>query len=565
MAMLRVLKGLNPKQIFPLERESTVLGRNPECDIVLEVGAVSRQHARVFNVGGEYYLEDLNSRNGTFINEQPVQGRRQLKDDDEVRICDSVFVFHQELPLEETLDAGTVHLDDGSAALVDEHWTGNSTVMSRLDVSQGRTGLRLTAQPETKLKALIEIGKNLGKALALVDVLPKLLDSLFGIFVQADRGFIVLKDPRSGRLLPMAVKHRRPAEEETIRISRTIVNEVMNAKQAILSADAASDSRFDMAESIVDYHIRSMMCVPLIGIDDAAMGVIQIDTLDQQNRFSRDDLDVLASVAGPLATAVENAQLYEAALRQRAIEHELTIAHEVQQGFLPEHPPELAGYTFFDFYEAASQLGGDYFDYLILPDGRLALVLADVSGKGISAALLVARLSAEIRYSLATQPTAAAAMSQVNRVFCKPRWEDRFITMGLGVLDPRRHEVTLVNAGHMSPVLHSRAGATEVVSHDASGLPLGVDEQTDYAETSIRLEPGETLTWYTDGITEAMDRQNRLYGRKRLFRQIESTSSGDVVAMGQRILGDVKQFVGAHAQSDDMCIVCFGRGSVESA
>ncbi|MBN2217304.1 MAG: SpoIIE family protein phosphatase [Pirellulales bacterium] len=561
MAILRVREGLNPGQILPLDRDLLVLGRNPDCDIVVDAGAVSRQHAQLVRVDGRFYVEDLKSRNGTFLNGQRVFGRQPLRENDELRICDLVFVFQENSDSCVKFEGETVHLDDGTALLIDQRWHGGSTVMSKLDVSRGQTGLRLAVQPEAKLKALVEIGQSLGKALTPGDVMPKLLDSLFTIFAQADRGFIVLRNADSGRLTPVAVKHRRADDEQTIRISRTIINEVMDAKEAILSADAASDSRFDMAESIVDFQIRSMMCAPLIGTDDNALGVIQIDALDQRNRFNRDDLDVLASVAGQLAVAVENAQLHEAALRQRAIEHELAIAHEVQQGFLPERPPELSGYSFFDFYEPANQLGGDYFDYITLPDGRLGIVLADVSGKGISAALLVARLSAEVRYWLASQATPADALARVNRVFCEHQWQDRFVTMSLGVLDPQSHEITLVSAGHMSPVLHGPGGTSEVVTHAASGLPLGVDEGTEYEQTSVRLAPGESLTLYSDGITEAMDHQNRLYGRSRLFARIEDSVHGDVVGLGQQILGDVRQFVGTRPQSDDMCLVCFGRKS----
>ncbi|HLA84011.1 MAG TPA: SpoIIE family protein phosphatase [Thermoguttaceae bacterium] len=558
-AILRVLKGLDPGQLLPLGQETIVLGRNPDCDIVVDAGAVSRQHARLVHAGGRYYVEDLNSRNGTFVNERRVFGRQPLAENDELRICDLVFVFHEETPTDEEPDGGTVHLDDGSAVMVDGHSLGSSSVMSKLDVAKTHMGLRLDAQPEAKLKALVEIGQNLGKTLSLDEVLPKLLDSLFRIFIRADRGFIVLKDAESGRLRPMAVKHRRAGREDAVRISRTIVKEVMNGKEAILSADAASDVRFDMAESVVDFHIRSMMCAPLVGSDGGAMGVIQVDALDPRNRFSSDDLDVLASVAGQLAAAVENAQLHEAALRQRALEHELAIAHEVQQGFLPERAPELEGYVFFDFYEPANQLGGDWFDYVALPDGRVAVVLADVSGKGISAALLVARLSAEVRYSLASQPGPGAALGRVNKVFCHDRWQDRFITLGLGVLDPGRHEVTLVSAGHMSPVVFGPRGIAEVVSHEATGLPLGVDEATEYRETLVTLEPRETLTLYTDGITEAMNHEDQFYGRERLFAQIAAANHGDVTDLGERILGDVKRFVGARTQSDDMCLVCVGR------
>ena len=193
--------------------------------------------------------------------------------------------------------------------------------MSKLDVSSGPSSLRLQVNTEAKLKALLEISQNLGKALGLDEVLPKLLDSLFTIFLQADRGFIVLRDPQTGRLVPKAVKHRRHDE------ARNDPHQPHDRQQRDGHARRRSsrptrpaDSRFDMAESIVDFHIRSMMCAPLIASDGEPLGVIQIDTLDQRNRFNRDDLDVLASVACQAAFAVENAQLHEAALREQAID-----------------------------------------------------------------------------------------------------------------------------------------------------------------------------------------------------------------------------------------------------
>jgi len=562
MAILRVLQGLNPGQVFPLDGESSVLGRSPDCDVVLEVGAVSRRHARISNVDGRFYVEDLHSRNGTFLNERLITGRQPLAEGDQIRVCDLVFVFHQGPLSAGAGEPGTVVLESGGAMMVDdERSTGGSTVMTKLDASMGPTGARLRLQPEAKLKALVEIGQNLSRALAPGDVLPRLLDGLFAIFVQADRGFIVLRSPDSKGLVPMAVKHRRDADNQTIRISRTIVNEVMARKEAILSADATSDSRFDMAESIIDFHIRSMMCAPLIGIDGEALGVIQIDTLDQRNRFSREDLDVLTSVASQAAYAVENAQLHEAALRERAIAHELAIAHEVQQGFLPETRPKLPGYDFFDFYEPAQQLGGDYFDYVRLRDGRLAVVLADVSGKGISAALLMARLSAEVRYSLASHASAADAVGHLNNVFCENRWEDRFITMILGVLDPTAHRVTFVNAGHLPPLLHGGGATCEAVTYAQTRLPLGVDRDVKHVETTVTLRPGDSVTLYSDGITEAMNARGELYGRARLWARVDGLDGQSIPAMGQAILEDVKRFVGNRPQSDDMCLTCFGRAA----
>ncbi len=160
--------------------------------------------------------------------------------------------------------------------------------------------------------------------------------------------------------------------EERVRISRTIVNQVMASKEAILSADAASDTRFETSQSIADLRIRSVMCVPLIDSEGQPLGAIQIDTLDQRHRFQQDDLDVLASVASQAAIAVDNAQMHENALKQQsASQRDLELAHKVQRGLLPSQPPRWpSNYHFFDFYESANQVGGDYYDYIELPGHR---------------------------------------------------------------------------------------------------------------------------------------------------------------------------------------------------
>jgi len=559
MAVLRALRGENPGQLFHLESQAAVLGRHPDCDIVLDVKAVSRQHVRIVLKEGRYYVEDLRSRNGTFLNEQLVEGHQLLSEGDRLRVCDLVFVFHEGTPEAVVSAQEEAEGIEATALLVEDDRKGSgSTVMSKLDISSGTSGLRLAVNPEAKLKALVEIGQHMGRALELSEVLPKLLDGLFTIFVQADRGFIVLKERDGGKLVPKAVRHRRDESTAPVRISRTIVNSVMETKEAILSADATTDARFDMAESIVDFHIHSMMCAPLIDSTGQALGVIQIDTLDQRNRFGREDLEVLASVACQAAVTVENAQLHEIAVQERVIARELALAHEVQQGFLPAAPPELPGYDFFDFYEPANQLGGDYFDYIPLSGGRVAVVLADVSGKGVPAALLVAKLSAETRYCLASEPTPAAAVRRLNNVFCESRWEGRFVTAVLAVLDPARHEVTIVNAGHMGPLLRRTSGEVEAVGEATGGLPLGVDADVEYGGYPFVLAPGESLTMYTDGITDAMNAAQQFYGLDRLRTQL-GRQGDSLDQISRRILDDVQRFVGSQSQTDDMCVACFGR------
>ncbi|MGO8690297.1 MAG: SpoIIE family protein phosphatase [Thermoguttaceae bacterium] len=559
MAVLQTLQGPQPGRVFPLEGNSITLGRHPDCDIVLEVAAVSRQHARILLVDGKFYVEDLRSRNGTLLNGRPLVQRELLREHDQLGICDLVFIFHHglpdlELPVARRQDEGA----EPPAMVIEDEPRGGSAVMSKLDLSIGAASLRLGTNAETKLKALLEISQNLGKALAVKQVLPKLLDSLFTIFIQADRGFIVLRDPAGGRLVPKAVKYRRGDDPEMIRISRTIISEVMATKEAILSADAAVDKRFDMAESIADFHIRSMMCAPLINSEGAAIGVIQIDTVNQRNRFSREDLDVLASVASQAAFAVENAELHETLLREQALERELRVAHEVLRGFLPAASPRIPQYEFFAFYEPASQLGGDYYDYIPLSGGRLAVVVADVSGKGIPASLLMARLSADARYCLASEPTPAEAVNRLNRAFCEAGWEDRFVTLVLAVLDVQHNEVAVVNAGHLPPLLRLGPGQIEPVLEAEPHLPLGVEYETRYTQHTLTLAPENLLVLYTDGITEAMNDQDQLYGAARLRSQLASPAAR-VERIGRQILEDVKLFVGLRPQSDDMCLVCLGR------
>ena len=560
MAELRTIEGPHTGGVFPLDRESAVLGRHPDCDIVLDSGAVSRQHARIQRADDKFYIEDMQSRNGTYVNGRQIRERRLLNNHDRITLCDVVMIFNDDSGDEKPASGrGTVSILETTALMVDDEAAGdNSTVMTRMDVSSGSSSLRLEVNPHAKLKALVEISQKLGRAVALNEVLPKVLDSLLTIFPQADRGVMVFRDAASGKLVPKALKHRRPELVDTVRISRTIVQGVMASKEAILSADASSDKRFAASESIVDFHIRSVMCAPLITSQGDVTGVIQIDTSDQRNRFSRDDLEVLASVACQAAIAVENAELHEMAIRDQKRSRELEVAHDVLRGFLPSRSPRIQGYDFFHFYEPANELGGDYYDYIHLPGRRLAIVVADVSGKGIPASLLMARLSADVRYCLASEPSPAEAVAQLNRVFFAAGWEDRFVTLILAVLDPLRHELTLVDAGHPPAYLQTAGQVIQAVDEANIRLPLGVMDDAQYLQVSHVLDPGDQLVLYTDGISEAMNEKNELYGFQRLYEQMKSPCPG-AAAYGQRILGDVKKFVGKRAQSDDMCLVCLGR------
>ncbi len=505
-----------------------------------------------------YFVEDLQSRNGTLLNDKRITARAPLDEGDQIIICDQEFRFRTNEG-RGTLDSLQNLEESGVAELVDDTTTpGRASVMATFDVSGGSASWGLSAKPEVKLAALIEISNGLAQAISVGDILPKLLDCLFKIFVQADRGFVVMRPKPDGPLVPVSVKTRRAGDEERMRISRTIVEEAMNSRKAILSADAASDERFSMAQSIADFSIRSMICAPMMGNDGQPIGVIQIDTLNQRARFTDSDLEVLASVASQAAVAIDNAKMHEQVLEQRALQHDLQLARRMQRALLPSKPLQVPGYYFFDYYQAARQVGGDYYDYVALPGGRYAVIVGDVAGKGVPAALLMARLSADVRFSLASEADTAKAVRQINEGFAQQDWQDRFVTMIAAVLNPKTGDLIMVNAGHMNPLLRRRDGSVSEIGEEASGLPLGVDPDYVYESYSHRLEPGDVITIFTDGFSEAMNGERELYGLDRLRNQLSSPVL-NVRDFGQHILDDVNQFVDGHDQSDDMCLVCFGR------
>ena len=558
MAILQISSGPQKGRQYDLSQEKYVLGRHPECDIVVDTGAVSRYHAQVLHEEGRFFVEDLKSRNGTFVNGKMINGRESLTHGDVIQICDlSLRFVERVLAPAAANDPLLTHSRFHTFVIEDD--TSTSTIMSKVEVSASNAGsVQVMAKPEVKLRALIEINHSLGQALALDEVLPNVLDGLFKIFIQADRGFIALQDPQTGELIPRWTKVSRDDANDDLRISRTIVKQVMESQQAILSADAASDERFEMSQSIADFRIRSMMCAPLLDSSGKSFGVLQIDTLNQSSRFQPEDLEVHASVASQAAVAIVNAQLHEAALRQREIERDLEIAQTVQKGFLPEHPPALEGYRFFNFYRAANHVGGDYYDYIELPDGRLAIVVADVVGHGVAAALLMAKLAAEVRIALAGGAAPAAAVTKLNARLSNETLSDRFITLVLAVLDPADQTLTVVNAGHMATMI--RRGQTEVeeIGEAVAGVPLAVDDQFVYEQESTTLHPGDLVALYTDGINEAMNEAGDQYGIQRL-RELVAVANQGPESLGTTVIEDVQRFVGQQPQNDDMCLVCVGR------
>ena len=541
---------------YRLVKEKTIIGRHPGCDIVVDSGSVSRQHAAIEMKDGGWCVEDLGSRNGTIVNGVTLTGQHRLEASDEIGVCDDRLVF----TVGDTTPSEWVSLGgetDESQAVFQSH-DEESMIVSQLDIPGPSADAGMSQNAEAKLRAVNGLNRALGASLSLEEVLPRLLDGIFDIFPNVERGFVLLNDVKTNRLILRAKKLKNAEEKGSLQLSLSLVNKVASSQTAILSADATSDSRFRLNESVVDCNIRSVMCVPFISAEGVVLGVLQVDSRDIQNGFSEGDLEVLAGITGQAANAVEQATAHDEKVAQEQFKRDLELANRVQQGLLPSVPPEIEGFEVFDFYEAAHQVGGDYFSYIPLSENRLAVVLADVSGKGVSAALVMAALSADVRYTLAIESDVAKAVTLLNASFMRSGWDDRFATFVVVVLDSTSNAVSVVSAGHLPTYLRKSDGSVESVGFEEAGLPLGVDPTYVYEAAEVTVTAGCTIVLYTDGISEAMDHKNETYGLKRL-EEVLSEPADSPAAVGQRLLVDVERHAAGQVRSDDMCLVCVGR------
>lgn len=550
MAVLIFKTGVHQGTTIKLEEDKTVLGRIPTPE--LDEPTVSKQHAAILRVKGKFYIEDLKSKAGTFVNDLKLASPTLLKDGDRIKICDFLLAFYEKAP-KPPLPQDVQPDNDGA-----EEPLHNSTEEAMLPPSSKQI---LGTQPAEMLAMLMDLGTDLTQTLDVEALLPKVVDNLFHVFRQADRGFIILE--KEGKLNPKVIKTRRADDQSEARFSRGIVRKCLETGKAIFGDAGDADV---LTESVAAYKIRSVMCVPLMSrVTGKAFGVVQVHTHNPLQKFTRDDLRLLMSVAGQAAIALENANLHESMVeRARTDQIRKTndaLAHQVQMSFL-KPPPQLPGYEFWAHYESASEVGGDYYDFIPLPGGRLSVMIGDVAGKGVPAALLMAKVSSEARFTVLTEKNLASAIGRMNDLMQETLIRtQRFVTLGAGLVDLNTHEVTFVNAGHLPPLVHRFASKElqQPITRALSGFPLGVsDLGAVYDSCSITLEPGDSVLLFTDGVTEAKNQHDvdfTMEGVRSALRNGPMTPK----AIGERLVAAVKQHSLGRQQYDDLTIVTFGR------
>ncbi len=416
----------------------------------------------------------------------------------------------------------------------------------------------MATEPSSKLTAdrlalVYQLSRTFNSSLNLEDVLNSVMDEVISA-THAERGFVVLRAD-DGQL---EFRAARGVDQATIgqpefQISRGVMEKVARDGEGVLTSDAQQDERFMSRQSVMSLGLRSILCAPL-RVQEKVLGAIYVDNRLHAGIFMPADLELLIAIAASAATAIENARLYQVAVDKGRMERELSMARRVQTGLIPETIPQLAGWDFAASWLPAREVAGDFYDF-IPRDGRdLGLVIADVTDKGMGAALFMALTRSMVRASLEGETTAAEAITKANRLICANSTTAMPVTLFDGRVTPSRGELIYVNAGHNPPLLY-RSASRSFEELGRTGLVLGVDASITLDQHSATLGPGDCLVLYTDGVTDALNAAEQPFGEQRLRSTIEASASGSAQAIAQGLLQALREFIGAADPFDDITLL----------
>jgi len=414
-------------------------------------------------------------------------------------------------------------------------------------------------QGADRLAFLYRISGVFNSSLDLDQVLNTVMDEVVAA-THAERGFLVLREP-DGRLEFRAARglEQRTIDEPAFQVSRGVVERVAREGKPQLTSDAQSDGWLSARQSVVILGLRSILCVPL-QLKGNILGVVYVDNRLQVGIFTTGDLELLTAIAATAAAAIENARLYQMAVDKGRMERELQVAREVQASLLPRHMPLVAGWEFAAFWQPAREVAGDFYDFvpISLMQGAgsspgLGIVIADVSDKGMPAALFMALSRSIVRASVAQGLPPAEGITQANRLICADAMNGMFVSLFYAQLDPLSGQMAYVNAGH-NPPLWLHAMSNELGELTRTGMVLGIDASALYGQCTVQLEAGDTVVFYTDGVTDALDAQGEEFGMERLRRVILGQRSAPAAELAAALERAVTGF-GGGAHFDDITVV----------
>ena len=390
------------------------------------------------------------------------------------------------------------------------------------------------------------------------------MHELFGFIVgrvmqhlNPSRAALGLLGPDGKSFVNVEVRRQDESDTSELRISQTVLAEVVGGKKALAFMDVAADARLNRAESIVMQGIHSILCAPLL-IGNQVVGVLYVDyKLNQRPTISEDDVKLVAQVAKIAAIKLETTRLREEAIQKRLIEEELKTASAIQQRLLAPPPKNIAGYTFEGWNRPCRTVSGDYYDFVIRPDGRVYFVIGDVSGKGVTAGLLMAGLQASFRVMSKNDPDPATLVSQLNVALKENLPQSAFVTLFLGRLDTPTGEIEYANAGQTLPLLIKRDGVTEVGDTD---IVLGIVTSASYATRRTKLERGDSLVLFTDGVSESENSEAVEFSSTGIARAVEGLHGAPANKIARAIDDAVVAYAGGSEMlADDVTLVVVSR------
>src|SRR5580693_1411553 len=471
---------------IPLTGERLSVGRASSAELCFpEDAGLSRQHFAFESEGEDWTVQDLGSKNGTFVNSLPLKAKLNLQPGDRITAGHLVIVFE---PDAADPAKGVVVFEGG-----DSNSPSTSTVVTSLEGALSNQTMAVqggAAKSSAPMQALIRAGQELSENRPLAEMFPVILDLAIQA-VNAQRGVLLILEGEN--LVPKAHKG------DGFRISSGVRDRVLKEKSSILVRDAQLDDAFKGRMSIVEQKVHTMMAVPL-QTKERIIGLIYLDSPFVLREFTKDDLSLLTVMANVAAIRIENARLAEVEEAERVMVRDLTQAAEIQRGVLPERAPKLAGVDLAGYNAPCRTVGGDYYDFFPYQDGRVGLALGDVSGKGMPASLMMMALHARVQVLAEDPGNVGAFMARINKATCATCPSNRFVTFFFCVMNTATGETNFANAGHNPPIVLRASGATELL--EDGGPPLGIIAIAPYAEQRLTLNHGDLLVLYSDGVTE---------------------------------------------------------------
>ncbi len=523
---------------IPLNRDRIGLGRSSVNDLCYpNDGGLSRQHLAIVRSGDGWRVEDLGSKNGTLLNGRRVDKSAPFRPGDRISAGHLTIEF-----AEPGAKANTVVFTENEAFS-----TTATTVVANLENVLGPQAEDLNSthviNGSPQMMALIRAGRELASHRPLEELFQVIMD-LSVEAVMAGRGVLMTLEGDDLQV--------RAARGEGFKISSTVRDRVIKKKESLLVRDTQLDLALKAQMSIVEQKVRSMIAVPL-QTNDRVIGLIYLDSPNMIREFTREDLNLLTVMANVAAIRIEHARLNEIEEAERAMAKEMQQAALIQARLLPGAAPAVNGLDIAGKTAACRTVGGDYYDFLKFDDGRVGMLVGDVAGKGMPASLLMSSLQARVHVVFEDGDHLAEKITRLNKATCRNCPDNRFITFFMTIMDPATGELVYTNAGHNPPLVVRASGAVEML--EGGGMILGILPAASYTESRSRLNPGDVLVLFSDGVTEAPDRRGEEFGEQRLGELVAGLRGRPAVEIVEEIHKSVAAYSEGAPAADDITVV----------